>query len=85
MKVIHQAFDAKDSDRSAKELVRILYPDWKAEDIELVRFTEGITNTVGFSFEVGERKRDVEQRREVTERGLTETVVEMLKQDPFGT
>jgi hypothetical protein len=45
---IPSAFDAKNSEESAKKLVRVINPEWKPDDIKLTKFTDGITNTVGY-------------------------------------
>ena len=41
-------YDSADSDRSASRLIFTLFPEWEhAEgELEFVRFTDGITNTV---------------------------------------
>lgn len=46
--VIPQNYDGSDSDASARRLILALRPEWSSEDsnIEFVRFTEGITNTL---------------------------------------
>jgi ethanolamine kinase len=46
--VIPQSYDGSDSDASARRLILALRPEWSSEDsnIEFVRFTEGITNTL---------------------------------------
>ncbi|KAI1322001.1 choline/ethanolamine kinase [Xylariaceae sp. FL0255] len=38
--------DAEDSNKSARKLIQDLEPEWSEEDIEFVRFTDGITNTL---------------------------------------
>ncbi|EFX01328.1 choline/ethanolamine kinase [Grosmannia clavigera kw1407] len=39
-------YDAADSDGSARRLVLALRPEWEAEALQFVRFTDGITNTL---------------------------------------
>ncbi|EAQ90838.1 hypothetical protein CHGG_02773 [Chaetomium globosum CBS 148.51] len=41
-------YESTDPERSARRLVQVIRPDWRSPDsnIELVRFTEGITNTL---------------------------------------
>lgn len=45
---IDLCYEHTDSDRSALRLIYNLYPDWEYSEgeVELVRFTDGITNTV---------------------------------------
>lgn len=49
---IAQYYDNKDSHNSALSLILTLRPDWQdtKNSIEFVRFTDGITNTVGGHF-----------------------------------
>lgn len=46
--LIDLAYDHKNSENSAKELVYRIQPKWRdtPEDIQIVQFKEGITNTV---------------------------------------
>lgn len=46
------SFNHFHSERSTLELVYALYPDWKTHQgpVKIVRFTDGIMNTVGFNF-----------------------------------
>lgn len=48
---IPQYYDNTDSHNSALNLILTLRPDWREskDTIEFVRFTDGITNTVGSS------------------------------------
>ena len=39
-------FSPGDSTASATHLILTLFPEWKAKDLEFVRFTDGITNTL---------------------------------------
>ena len=45
---IQLSYDTADSDVSARKLIFALFPDWEHDEgeVELIRFTEGITNTV---------------------------------------
>ena len=42
------SYDCTNSDASARALVFALFPEWEHEEgkLELIRFTDGITNTV---------------------------------------
>ena len=42
------SYDTADSDVSARKLIFALLPDWEYDEgeVELIRFTDGITNTV---------------------------------------
>ncbi|KAI3392152.1 hypothetical protein diail_6130 [Diaporthe ilicicola] len=48
VRFISQTYDGSDSENSARQLILALRPDWSSEDsnIEFVRFTDGITNTL---------------------------------------
>lgn len=48
LRYIPQSYNHTDSQASALRLVLILNPDWEGpgNNIEFVRFTDGITNTV---------------------------------------
>lgn len=48
VRFIPQTYDGSDSENSARQLILALRPDWSSEDsdIEFVRFTDGITNTL---------------------------------------
>lgn len=48
VRFISQAYDGSDSENSARQLILALRPEWSADDsnIEFVRFTDGITNTL---------------------------------------
>lgn len=39
-------FDSSDSQESGLRLIQSLFPQWARDDIEFVRFTDGITNTL---------------------------------------
>ncbi|KAL7794537.1 kinase-like domain-containing protein [Trichoderma ceciliae] len=39
-------FDNSDSQSSALKLVQTLFPQWASDDIDFIRFTDGITNTL---------------------------------------
>lgn len=39
-------FQPADADASATHLILTLFPDWNANDLDFVRFTDGITNTL---------------------------------------
>jgi hypothetical protein len=43
------SFDIKNPEQSARELVFAFDPSWKTDkgDIEIIKFTDGITNNVG--------------------------------------
>ena len=47
---LDMTYDSTDSNASALTLIYSLYPSWKHDEgpVEFTRFTEGITNTVGF-------------------------------------
>lgn len=46
------SFNHFDSEKSTLELIYNLYPEWKIRPgpVKIVRFTDGIMNTVGFIF-----------------------------------
>ncbi|KUI66220.1 putative ethanolamine kinase [Cytospora mali] len=48
VRFIAQSYDSSDSDASARRLILALRPEWSSEDsnLEFVRFTDGITNTL---------------------------------------
>ena len=48
MRHIDLCYENADSERSALQLIHTLFPEWKHSegDVELIRFTDGITNTV---------------------------------------
>lgn len=48
VRFIPQTYDGSDSENSARQLILALRPEWSSEDsdIEFVRFTDGITNTL---------------------------------------
>ncbi|POS73611.1 ethanolamine kinase [Diaporthe helianthi] len=48
VRFISQTYDGSDSENSARQLILSLRPEWSSDDsnIELVRFTDGITNTL---------------------------------------
>ncbi|KAK2611057.1 hypothetical protein N8I77_004436 [Diaporthe amygdali] len=48
VRFISQTYDGSDSENSARQLILALRPDWSSGDsnIEFVRFTDGITNTL---------------------------------------
>ena len=48
IKQIQLSYDAVDSDASARNLVFALFPSWEQDEgnVALIRFTDGITNTV---------------------------------------
>jgi len=48
VRFISQTYDGSDSENSARQLILALRPEWSSDDsnIEFVRFTDGITNTL---------------------------------------
>lgn len=50
------SYDPSKGDASALDLIYMLYPDWKTKkgSVNVVRFTGGIMNTVGFLFAVSQ-------------------------------
>lgn len=48
VRFINLSYDNTESERSARQLVFTLYPEWESSpgEIEFVRFKDGITNTV---------------------------------------
>ena len=55
-------YDSADSDASARRLLFALSPDWEHDEgnVELIRFTEGITNTVRHYTPLHHRSLDTE-------------------------
>ena len=51
LRTIPLSYNNADSQTSALRLVLTLFPNWENDEgkIEFIRFTDGITNTVGFS------------------------------------
>lgn len=55
IRCIPLSYDSSDSQTSALRLILSIYPDWESDSsdddnegkVEFVRFTDGITNTVG--------------------------------------
>ena len=49
LKRLHLSYDNKVSDESAKELAYTIQPKWREDpgQVKIVKFTDGITNTVG--------------------------------------
>ena len=47
---IQLSYDTAESDASARKLIFALLPDWEHDEgeVKLIRFTDGITNTVRF-------------------------------------
>lgn len=56
------SYDSADSDASARRLLFALSPDWEQDEgkVELIRFTDGITNTVHPCVPVRRRPPDTE-------------------------
>lgn len=46
VRFIAQTYTSSDSEASARRLILALRPDWSAQHLEFVRFTDGITNTL---------------------------------------
>lgn len=46
VRFISQTYTSSDSEASARRLILALRPDWSAEHLDFVRFTDGITNTL---------------------------------------
>lgn len=52
VRVIPLSYDHTNSEKSTLELAHALYPEWKTHPgpVNIVRFTDGIMNTVGCTF-----------------------------------
>jgi hypothetical protein len=46
VRFIKLSYESADSTASALRLITTLFPDWEHGNIEFVKFTDGITNTV---------------------------------------
>lgn len=46
VRVVSRSYSSSDSEASARRLILELRPDWSAEHVDFVRFTDGITNTL---------------------------------------